>query len=118
MESGITSAHKTSEETVASDGNWLSAIRNEAHKVISQTVSTELIKNREELRELQDHHRIIHRISVESSIFDIVRPELEETNKEIILVKKDNSELRDIVNSHVNTISIIDKEARANNIEY
>ena len=42
---------------------------------------------------------------------------MEEAKKEILLLKKDNSELRGIVNSHANTINIIDKEARASNIE-
>ncbi|CAH0723244.1 unnamed protein product, partial [Brenthis ino] len=114
LESSIAGTTKTTEETVAPEGNWLTAIRNEVQKIISQTVSVELTKIREELTGLHDIQSSIEYLS---SIFDTVKQELEDAKKEILSLKKDNSDLRDIVNSHANIINILDREARANNIE-
>ncbi|VVD05009.1 unnamed protein product [Leptidea sinapis] len=81
----------TTEETLASQGNWLSAIRNEVQEIISQTVSIELTKIREELSGLHDIQSSIEYLL---SIFDTVKQELAEAKKEILSLKNDNSDLR------------------------
>lgn len=114
LESSIANTTKNTEETIASNSDWLSEIRNEVQEIITQTVSVELQKIREELSGLQNIQSSIEYLS---GLFDTVKQELEEAKKEVPSLKKANSELREIVNSHANTITILDKEARANNIE-
>ncbi|XP_045777013.1 uncharacterized protein LOC123875307 [Maniola jurtina] len=101
-------------ENTTDSNDWLSDIRKELKEVISQTVSVELRKIREELSGLQT---IKSSLDYLSSLFDTAKQELEDAKKEIIILKKSNSDPREIINSHTNTINILDKEARASNIE-
>ncbi|VVD05937.1 unnamed protein product, partial [Leptidea sinapis] len=69
----------------------LSAIRHEVQEIISQSVSIELTKIREELSGLHDIQSSIEYLL---NMFDIGKQELAEAKKEILSLKNDNSDLR------------------------
>lgn len=96
------------------NSNLLLAIRNEVKEAISRTILGELSKIREELSGLQNI-----KVSIEylSGLFDSVKQELEEAKTEIANLKKENSNLREIVATNNSTINQLEKESRSSNIE-
>lgn len=97
-----------------SNDDFLLAIRNEVKNIITQTVSADLKQIREELSGLQ---AIKESMEFFSNLYDTIRQELEEAKTEICTLKKSNNELREIIDSHNNTINLLEKETRASNVE-
>lgn len=104
----------TTDAAIDPNIDWMSTIKKEVQEIISQTVSVELKKIREELTGLQS---IKSSIDYLSGLFDTVKTELQEAKAEISTLRKENIELRDIIKTHTNTLNILDREARATNIE-
>lgn len=91
-----------------------SLISREVKEIITNSLSVEFKKIREELSVLQS---IKDSIDYFSNLYDSVKQELEEAKSEILNLKKENRELRDIINSHSGVVNSLEKEARASNIE-
>ncbi|CAH2088836.1 unnamed protein product [Euphydryas editha] len=91
-----------------------SQISREVQEIITTTINIEFEKVREELSVLQSIKESIDHFS---HLYDCVKRELEEAKEEIKNLKRDNCELRNILNSHSDVINNLEKEARASNIE-
>lgn len=100
--------------TLSGEVNLLAAIRKEVEETIYKSLGVELKKIREELNGIQD---IKDSLNYFSNLYDSVKQELEEAKREIATLNKNNSELREIINAHANTISILEKESRSSNLE-
>ncbi|CAH0727205.1 unnamed protein product, partial [Brenthis ino] len=96
------------------NSDFLLAIRDEVKEAVSRTIGGELSKIREELNGLQN---IKVSIDYLSSLFESVKQELEEAKTEIFNLKKENSNLKEIIATNNSTINFLEKESRSSNIE-
>ncbi|XP_061379603.1 uncharacterized protein LOC133319395 [Danaus plexippus] len=113
-ESNDTNIFKSTEETAATNSDWLSAIRREVQEVFSRTISVELQKIREELSVFKNITSSLEHLS---GLIETVKQELDGVKKENQSLIKENSELRETLKNQTNTINILDRESRASNIE-
>ncbi|CAH2096082.1 unnamed protein product [Euphydryas editha] len=96
--------------------DWFKPLRisREVQEIITTTINIEFEKVCEELSVLQSIKESIDHFF---HLYDSVKRELEEAKEEIKNLKRDNCELRNILNSHSDVINNLEKEARASNIE-
>lgn len=109
-----TPSTSTDEQHLDKNSPLLLAIRNEVNEVISGTIGSELSIIRKELSGLNE---IKVSLDYLSNLFDSVKQELEEAKTEIVNLKKENNNLREIVAANSSTIDLLEKELRSNNIE-
>lgn len=91
-----------------------SAISKELKEVITSTISFELKKIGDELNVLQN---IKESLEFFTNLYDTVKQELDEAKSEIINLKKENNELKNIISYHSGVINNLEKESRAGNLE-